>query len=86
MDAEWCTPPVSLLRTRALDELSEEAALATATMEPIVGFTAVKELLDLAYGLSLAASQTRGFGGPPKSLIFSDIVTGVRMLFDCVFG
>ena len=87
MDAEWCTP-ASVLRTLALDELSEElAAFAAATIEPTaLCFMAVKELLDLAYGLSLTASQTRGLGGPPRSFILSDMVTGVRILLDWVFG
>ena len=43
----------------------------------LIGLTTVKEELDLAYGLSLAASHANGLCGTYRSLILSETVIGV---------
>ena len=44
----------------------------------------VKEEDDFACGLSFDASQARGLCGPPKSLIFNVMVTGVVAWVKCI--
>ena len=63
-------------RMRARDELSEELLLMLLAMG-LSGLTTVNEELDLAWGLSLAASHAKGLCGTYRSLILSETVTGV---------
>ena len=79
-EAECCTPRPGVVRAsermRARDELSEELLLMLLAMG-LSGLTTVNEELDLAWGLSLAASHAKGLCGTYRSLILSETVTGV---------
>ena len=70
-------------RIRALVEFREEVLLLTMELS---GLVTVKEELDLAWGLSLAASpHTNGLCGTPRSFIFNEIVTGVLIGYLCCY-